>query len=184
MPDQQFFNKQLRINFFGAPGRGKSNMASWIHSQLRFEHFNAELAQEWVKGWTLEHRPIQQFDQIYIFGKQHHIEYELLKAGVKNIVTDSPIWLSVFYAPHDLKRGIAELIREYEQDYPALNILLLKDKDAIYEREGRYQNESDAQELENKMIHFMIDVFGDSHKVFRFSQKEEIRQAVLATAIK
>jgi hypothetical protein len=159
-------------------------MASWIHSQLRFEHISAELVQEWIKVWVLEHRPVEKFDQIYLFGQQHYKEYELLKTGVKNIVTDAPLWLNVFYAPSDLKRGITELIREYEQEYPALNILLLKDQDAAYEREGRYQNESGAQELENKMIHFMLDVFGDNYKVFRFSQKEEIKQAVLTAAIR
>jgi hypothetical protein len=177
--------EQLRINFFGAPARGKSNIASWIFSQLRFGHINAELVQEWIKTWAYAHRPVQQFDQIYIFGKQHHMEYELLKAGVKNIVTDSPIWLSVFYAPPDLKRGIAELIREYEQEYPALNILLLKDKDAEYEREGRYQDAGGAQRLEDTLIDFMYETMGISNfKTFRFSQQEAIKNAVLEAVIK
>jgi hypothetical protein len=177
--------EQLRINFFGAPARGKSNIASWIYSQLRFEHISAEFVQEWIKTWAYSKKPVQHFDQIYIFGKQHHMEYEMLKAGVKNIVTDSPLWLGVFYAPHDLKRGIAELIREYEREYPALNILLLKDKGAEYEREGRYQNEDGAQQLENKLMHFLPDVLGfGNFKVFNFSQQEEIKQAVLAAAIR
>lgn len=176
---------QLRVNFFGAPARGKTETASRIFSELRSQHYSAGLVQEWIKGWALANHPVEHFDQIYVFGKQHHIEYEYLKAGVKNVVTDSPVWLSVFYAPHDLRRGIAEMIREYDDKYPALNILLLRDQDAPFEREGRYQNEHGAQELENKMIHFMLDVFGDDgYKVFRFGQKEEIKQAVLEAAIK
>lgn len=178
--------EQLRINFFGAPSRGKSNIASWIYSQLRFQRINAEYVQEWIKLWAYRKYEMKQFDQIYVFGKQHHLEYEMLKAGVKNIVTDSPLWLSVFYAPRELKRGIAELIREYEQQFPALNILLLKDKDSNYEREGRYQDADGAQQLENKLVNFMPEALGGygKFKTFRFSQQEEIKNAVLEAAIK
>lgn len=176
-------SNQLRINFFGAPARGKSETAARVFSELRSAHISAGQVQEWIKGWALENKPVQYFDQLYVFGKQHHLEYEYLKAGVKNVVTDSPVWLSVFYAPYHLKRGIAELIREYERDYPALNILLLKDPDASYEREGRYQDEEGAQLLEDYLIEFLKSV-GLEFQTFHFGQKEEIKQAVLAAAIK
>jgi hypothetical protein len=177
--------EQLRINFFGAPARGKSNMASWIYSQLRFQHYNAEYVQEWIKLWAYRKYQMKPFDQIYVFGKQQHLEYEMLKAGVKNIVTDSPLWLSVFYAPIQLKRGLAELIREYEMVYPALNILVLKDQGAPYEREGRYQDQDGAQELEDKLVRFMPEVLGyGNFQVYNFSQQEEIKNAVLRAAIK
>lgn len=177
--------EQLRVNFFGAPSRGKSNIASWIYSQLRFQHFNAEYVQEWIKLWAYRKYQMKTFDQIYVFGKQHHLEYEMLKAGVKNVVTDSPLWLSVFYAPVQLKRGIAELIREYEREYPALNILVLKDQNAPYEREGRYQDETGAQELEDKLITFMPEVVGyGNFQVYNFSQQDAIKNAVLGAAIK
>lgn len=177
--------EQLRVNFFGAPARGKSNMASWIYSQLRFQHYNAEYVQEWIKLWAYRKYQMKPFDQIYVFGKQQHLEYEMLKAGVKNIVTDSPLWLSVFYAPPQLKRGLAELIREYEREYPALNILVLKDQNASYEREGRYQDEAGALDLEDRLINFMPEVLGyGNFQVYNFSQQEAIKNAVLGTAIK
>jgi hypothetical protein len=176
---------QLRINFFGAPCRGKSETAARVFSELRSAHINAGLVQEWIKQWALENRPVQQFDQIYVFGKQHHAEYNLLKAGVKNVVTDSPVWLSVFYAPHDQKRAIAQLIRDYDDEYPSFNILLLRDDGDPYEREGRYNSEAAAQQLEDKLIPFLHEVLGAGNfQVFRFGQKEEIKQAVLAAAIK
>jgi hypothetical protein len=177
--------EQLRINFFGAPARGKSETASRVFSELRSQHYSAGLVQEWIKGWALRNYQIQFYDQIYVLGKQHHLEYEYLKAGVKNVVTDSPLWLSVFYAPTELKRGIAELVREYDGEYPSLNILLLKDKSAPYEREGRYQDEEGAQLVQNNMVHFMNEIVGfENYQTYYFGQKEEIKQAVLRAAIK
>lgn len=176
---------QLRINFFGAPGRGKSNLASWTYSMMRFSHLNAELVQEWIKHWAYNRVKVEHLDQIYVFGKQHHLEYDLLKAGVKNIITDSPTWLSVFYAPQDLKRPLAELNRVYDAEYPSLNFLILKDIEADYEREGRYQDADGAQQLEDKMLEFMYETVGGGnfHTVF-FSDRETILKAVLEAAIK
>lgn len=177
--------EQLRINFFGAPARGKSNLAAHEYAQLRFQHYSAELVREWIKGWALSNHPIAYYDQIYIFGKQHHAEYEFLKAGIKNVVTDSPVWLSVFYAPQDLKRSIARMVQLYDQDFPSLNLLLLRDGRSSYEGEGRYQDEKGAQEVENRMASFMLEALGPgNYKVFRFDQQEEINDAVMSAAIK
>lgn len=175
---------QLRINFFGAPSRGKSNLAAWTYSMMRFLHLNTELVQEWIKHWAYNQVKIQYFDQIYVFGKQHRLEYDLLKAGVKNIVTDSPTWLSVFYAPRELKRPLAELNHLYDQEFPSLNFLILKDRDSEYEREGRYQDAGGAQDLENKLIDFMPEILGDNYKTLFFSEREKITQAVLEAAIR
>jgi hypothetical protein len=162
-----------------------AQLAADMYAELRYAHINAEYVQERVKHLAYNHIEIQHFDQIYIFGKQQHLEYDLLKAGVKNIVTDSPVWLSAFYAPFDLRAGISELIREYEGEYPALNLLILKDQDAPYEREGRYQNADGAQDLENKLTHFLIDTLGaENFQTFHFSQQQEIKQAVFNAAIR
>lgn len=177
--------EQLRINFFGAPARGKSNLAAHTYAQLRFQHYSAELVREWIKGWALTHHLVAYYDQIYVFGKQHHIEYEFLKAGIKNVVTDSPVWLSVFYAPADLKRPLAQMAQMYDREYPALNILLLRDGKSEYEAEGRYQDARGAQQVEERMGLFMHDALGvGNFKAFRFDQLEEINDAVLAAARK
>lgn len=178
-------SEQLRINFFGAPARGKSNLAAHIYAQLRFQHYSAELVREWVKGWALTHHPVAYYDQIYVFGKQHHIEYEFLKAGIKNVVTDAPIWLAVFYAPAELKRPLAQMAQMYDKEYPALNILLLRDGTHMYEAEGRYQDAQGAQQVEDRMGRFVVDALGvGNYKVFRFDQLEEINDAVMSAARK
>lgn len=152
---------------------------------MRFSHLNTELVQEWIKHWAYNRIKIEHLDQIYVFGKQHHLEYDLLKAGVKNIITDSPTWLSVFYAPSDLKRPLSELCRVYDQEYPSINFLVLKDPDASYEREGRYQDAEGAQEIEDRMLEFMYETVGGDnfHSVF-FSEREKITTAVFEAAIK
>lgn len=178
-------SEQLRINFFGAPSRGKSNLAADMYAALRYAHINAEYVQEWIKHWAYNGVKVEYFDQIYIFGKQQHLEYDLLKAGVKNIVTDSPIWLAAFYAPMDLKPPISDMIRMYDASYPSLNFLILHDRDGQYEREGRYQDKDGAQLLEDRLHHFMLDTLGgDNFKTFYFSQQAEIKQAVLEAAIR
>lgn len=163
-----------RINLFGAPARGKSNLAAWLFAMLRFDHVKIGLVQEYVKEWALFRRPIETFDQVHFLGEQMHREYEWLKAGTDLIVTDSPLMLGVFYAPIILKRAMREIVQQYDNAYPPLNIFLTRD-DQPYETEGRYQNEQEAQAVEETFHQAMYEEYGyNGFTTYRFDEKLNI----------
>src|SRR5687768_13907488 len=87
-----------RFNFLGGAGSGKSTTSAWIYSELKQRNISVELVREYVKNWAYQNRKINDFDQVYITGKQLNAEYLLLSNGVKNTVTDCPVLLGAIYS--------------------------------------------------------------------------------------
>ena len=59
--------KIRRICFYGAPGSGKSTVASYIFAELKMLNYNVEFVSEYVKRWTFIKREPQPFDQVFLF---------------------------------------------------------------------------------------------------------------------
>lgn len=170
----------MRINLFGGPGAGKSTMASLLFYELKRRSIPVELASEFVKTWVYRNIKYQKYDQIYIFGKQTDAEYKYLSAGVKNVITDSPMFLSYFYAKHNGHPELAEHFKAihliYEKDYPSVNIFLNRDSKTFIQ-EGRYHNYQQAIEIDNKLK----EELQENCKFFEFNylEKEKILDTVL-----
>jgi nicotinamide riboside kinase len=142
----------MRINLLGGPSSGKSTTAAWLFAQLKDRQVSIELVTEYVKSWACQKRDIKPFDQIYLLGKQMQYEYRFLGSGIKNIVTDCPVFLSAVYAEHyypevNLMEPMMRIIRAYDNEYPSINIFLNR-KDKPYISEGRYQNKTQAVEID------------------------------------
>jgi len=146
-------DKIRRIGFLGGPGTGKSTCATRIFSDLKILNYNIEYVSEYAKKWAIDKKPIKEYDQIYMLGKQQHYEYQNLCNGYTHIITDSPMLLTYIYAkvyyPNNkrLQNGIRELVLDYELKFPSLNIFLNRDE-RIYNPLGRYQSEQQAKELD------------------------------------
>jgi nicotinamide riboside kinase len=144
----------MRINFFGGPGAGKSTTTARVFASLKERGVSVEHVGEYVKAWAYQKRVIQKWDQIYLFGKQQQYEYRYISTGVKNIVTDSPCFLSVIYTlkyqtdeTSLLAGALADLSDEYDRDHPCLNIFLNRGVKP-YVQEGRYQDYKAAQDID------------------------------------
>lgn len=165
----------MRFNLVGGPCAGKSRTAPLIFSQLKDREVSVELVLEQVKPLAYRRQPIHKFDQIYIFGEQMNEEYQYLAYGVKNIVTDAPVWLGVIYSAPVLRGALRELYRKYDEDFPSVNIFLER-TDKEYNAEGRYQTLDQAKELdcviyeEMKKIdpNFVSFKYHERHKVLDF----------------
>ena len=86
-------------------------------------------------------------------------EYRFLNAGVKHIITDSPVILSSIYAhvyfrDLNIAKPLEELADIYEKSHPSINIFL-KRQNKPYIQEGRYQTYEEAKAVD-EMIHNML----------------------------
>jgi Ni2+-binding GTPase involved in maturation of urease and hydrogenase len=99
----------MRINLYGGPCVGKSALAFNLCGRLRQEHYPIELVTEYIKNWAYEKRTPDNWDQLYIFAKQHRKEKSMYASGVKHLITDSPLLLQIAYARKYHAVGAPEL---------------------------------------------------------------------------
>lgn len=145
----------LRINLFAGPCSSKSRTASKLFGHL--VNHRIELVTEYVKEWAYQGRQISGFDQIKIFAEQLTKEESVLKSGL-SLVTDSPLALQLVYAqkygfeswPH-----LMGICKDFDLKYPSINLFL--NRDGIkYDQIGRYETESEARELDNRIRYFLL----------------------------
>lgn len=138
--------KTLVVNLFGGPGTGKSTIMADLFSRLKWQGYNVEMAPEFAKEkvWEESFRTLD--NQVYIFGKQHHI-INRLKGKVDVIITDSPLLLSMYYGP--VNSHLDELILWETAKNRNLNIFLNRKKG--YNPAGRMQNEQEAEQIDSAL---------------------------------
>lgn len=136
-----------------------------------------EQVSEYVKAWTYQNRKVNTWDQVYLFGKQQQYEYRFLSNGVKNIVTDSPCFLSVVYSAYygnqKISDAILALCREYDKDHTCANIFL-KRGNKEYIQEGRWQDKAGALALDEYILNMLAAIYGNSLIVVDYSNKKAI----------
>lgn len=155
--------KTVVISLFGGPGSGKSTSAAYIFSLFKNKGYVAELVQEYVKTWAWEGRKIDTYDQILFAGKQVKAESRLFGV-VDLIVTDSPVWLSAFYAhrhcPPVLYQGVEALVRSFYSQSEIdghTHIPVFMNRSKPYVPKGRYETEEQAVEIDGEMRKFLTD---------------------------
>jgi hypothetical protein len=173
-----------RINLYAGPGSGKSTTAAWLFSELKVLGYSIELTSEYVKAWSYSRRPINQFDQIYLLGKQMQYEYRYISNGVKNIVTDSPVLLSCIYAELyypdlGIHKPMTEIAQAYENSHPGLNIFLDRGE-KFYDSNGRYQTYEEAKMVDKLILDKLAETKTDFIKI-PYNDREAILRHVIKT---
>lgn len=174
----------MRFNLFGGPGSGKSTTAAWLFSELKLQLVSVELVTEYVKAWACQKRAIRGFDQVYLFGKQMQYEYRFLSSGIKNIVTDSPTFLSPVYAKlympeSPMWKSLIDINYEYDNEQRFTNIFLIRG-DKPYVQEGRYQDQEGAKAID-LLIRQMLEEYYPNNTIYLPYQD---RSAILAEVMK
>jgi ribA/ribD-fused uncharacterized protein len=158
----------LLVNIFGPPGAGKSTGAAYIFSKLKMAGINAELVTEFAKDKVWEESKEVFRNQAYIFGKQF-FRISRCENKVDVIVTDSPLFLSVFYNTDErLGESFNNMVLDVCDSYDSLNYLLLRNKP--YNPKGRFQTEEESDklgiELKEKLSEYGIGykaLYGDEN---------------------
>ena len=136
--------KTCIISMFGAPGAGKSTLASYCFAKLKMMGINCELVTEFAKDKVWEKNNEALSNQIYIFAKQY---YRITRCAgkVDVIITDSPLFLSPFYNKDpDIDEPLKELVAKIVAKYDNLNYFLRRVKK--YNPVGRLQTEAESNE--------------------------------------
>lgn len=165
----------MRFNLYAGAGAGKSTVAAGLYYFLKCKNYNIELVFEYIKKWAYEGKQPKSFDQSYIFGKQLNSEDMLLQNGVLNLITDSPLMLQVFYAKKygfSCWKELYQTALEFDRKHPAIDILL--DRTGLtYQQLGRYQNKSQACEVDRELKDFLT-LYRPNFKTFPSKDLEAI----------
>lgn len=149
----------MRINLYGAPGCGKSTLAAKLYGHLKSRGCNIEYVQEYIKNWAYMKRIPQGFEQLYIFASQINSEDILLRHGVDNIISDSPIMMNWAYCDlygHQTSKELLQIALKWEAQHPALHFWLDKGE-WEYSTVGRYESEDDAKNRSEQLYSLLIN---------------------------
>lgn len=152
-------SKTVVINLFGPPCSGKSTTAAGLYYYLKMRHKHCEMVREYIKSWSWEGRIPNEYDQVYLFGKQAKYE-SLLYGKVDYIITDSPILMGGFYEHwHDSESIVRNAAMEFmlkaeERGVVYKNFWLPSHEN--FDNRGRHHDEEQVKKLEPEMLSWLL----------------------------
>ena len=148
------------INLMGAPGTGKSTIASELFSKMKWLGYDVELVSEYAKELVWEERNETFKNELYLFAKQHHRMFRL-NSKVKYIITDRPLILSIFYNKKygDNSEVFKNLVLQEINKFKNINIFLNRTKP--YVQKGRNQTEEESKEFASEMLNIVKEHCSD-----------------------
>lgn len=148
-------NKLLTvINFWGGPGTGKSTAAAGLFSAMKIQRYSVELVTEfakdviWEKHWSIFG------EQDYILSQQNR-KLRRLVDKVDYAISDSPLAMSVSYAPEYYPDSFKAFCMDQFNSYENVNIFL--NRTFKYDPLGRRQSEQSADDKSKHIKKVMDD---------------------------
>jgi hypothetical protein len=142
------------INLFSGPGVGKSTLAAGLFYEMKCQRLEVELVQEYAKDLVWEQRLNMLSDQLYVFAKQQRRIRRLQDHKLDWVVTDSPIPMGLVYLqPGALSENFSELVWDVFNEFDNINFFITRNVE--YSPVGRSQTLTQAQELDQKILHLL-----------------------------
>lgn len=141
----------IAINLIGAPGTGKSTIASELFAKMKWPGYDVELVSEYAKELVWEQRNETFKNELYLFAKQHHRMFRL-NGKVKYIITYHPLILSIFYNQKygNGSKTFRQLVLEETNKFQNINVFLNRTKP--YVQNGRNQSEEESNEFAKEIF--------------------------------
>jgi len=153
-----------RINFFGAPGTGKTVLAHETFAHFKKRNRNCELVTELAREWAYIDRSIQSMDQIYLFASQMNREDSILSRDkVEFLITDSPLLLNCWYSNRQnpvFCDSLSPLVRLFDNRFPPVNFFCPVNHSYKFDQEGRHFSKEDSVKFSESMLDFVTAFYG------------------------
>ena len=147
------------VNLLGAPGMGKSAIASGLFYLMKKNHHSAALCREYAQYLVTAGREWQlREEQLYLFAKQHH-ELFIQRGNYRCAVTDSPLLLTAFYAAPDVTpQSFYQCVRDYNDKFENIYFFITRDivaPESVFDNSGRVHNRTESLEKEKQQRAFL-----------------------------
>lgn len=147
--------KTIVVNLLGGPGCGKSTIRAGVFYFLKCSGLPCEEAIEYAKGKVYEGSDPVLKNQIYVFGKQHHITFRSMK-HVDVIISESPLLLSIVYDiitnGKDVNSSFRKMVIEEHDKFDNMNYVLTRPNDRPYQEFGRTQTKDQAKGVDKLVM--------------------------------
>lgn len=141
------------VNLMGAPGAGKSILSYDLCSLLRKQYHRAELVTEAAKDHIYDGKRSEELDPLEVLAEQNR-RVKRLVGKTDLIVTDSPLYLSAFYAnKFGYNKSFEQYVIDLANSYPSINFFVKRNH--TYDPAGRSQNEEESNEIHSELISFL-----------------------------
>lgn len=145
----------LVINLYGGPCVGKSTLAGDIFTKLKRAGVQAEIPPEIAKLHAQRGDMAYLADQLAVFGATQHQLNMSARSGAEVAVVDSPILLSMIYAPKPYLKAFPSLVREVYDGFANTNYVLQRQDEKGYSMVGRIHDEEEAKSLDTDVIRML-----------------------------
>lgn len=147
----------LIVNFFGAPGSGKSTTAAELFATLKGDDsikWNVELVTEYAKDRTYaKDFSVLNSQSLMCLAAQFQRFLDIKRYGkVDLVITDSPFIMTAAYSEY---KAFPVLAKELNDGFNNLNIFVPRLK--AYREFGRNQTADEALELQGKIKELLND---------------------------
>lgn len=142
------------INFFGAPGAGKSTAALGLANAMKRAWLHCEYVSEFAKDTIWMETSHLLSRQNWVLANQE-LRLGMLEGKIDYAVIDGPLLLSAFYAPESYPEAFKELCFHFFNNYENVNFFVNRSHE--YTPIGRLQNEAQSDAIAKQMKDFLRD---------------------------
>lgn len=146
----------LLVNLYAGPCSGKSTLASDIFTKLKRAGVQAEIPPEVAKLRSQRGDYAFLADQLAVFGETQHQLNMAKRSGAQVAVVDSPLLLSLVYAPKPYLSTFPSLVREiFDRFGPSLDYFLRRDPSIQFSAVGRVHDERESLQKDVEILAMM-----------------------------
>lgn len=153
----QMGSLMLVVNLFAGPSIGKSLLASDIFTKLKRLGVQAEIPPEVAKIRAQRGDYGFLADQLAVFGETQHQINMAHRSGAEVVVLDSPILLSLVYAPKPYLQTFPAIVRETYALHQNLVYVLPRNPKHGYSPVGRVHNEAESIQKDMEIVEMLHD---------------------------